>query len=114
MKPRPNINRARVLRKNANAPEQVAGETLRMFRRFGYPVRRQHQIGRFVVDFAIVKERLIIEIDGGIHDLLSAAERDALREKEITANGWRVLRVPAQTAMSKDHLFALMQKELGL
>ncbi len=114
MKPRPNIARARTFRKNANAPEQVAWKTLRAFRRYGYPVRRQHPVGRFIVDFAIVKEKLAIELDGGVHNLPAVAEKDAVREKEMTHDGWRVLRISAEAAMNRDHLFALMQKELGL
>jgi len=31
-------------------------------------VRRQHPIGRFFVDFACVPLRLVIEIDGGVHE----------------------------------------------
>lgn len=114
MKPRPLTNRARSLRKNANTPEQIAWDALREFRKFGFHVRRQHGIGRFVVDFAIVKAKLVIEIDGGVHALPAVAKRDAEREKEIVENGWRVLRVPATTAMSKDGLCAVVQNELGL
>ena len=77
-------------------------------------MRRQHPVGRFVADFAIVKAKLIIEIDGGVHALAEVAEKDARREAEITKNGWRVLRVDAATAMSKDHLCAIVQDELGL
>ena len=114
MEPRRNINRARSLRQSANTPEQAAWETLRAFRMQGFPVRRQHPVGRYIVDFAIVNAKLIIEIDGAIHNLPEVAERDAAREKEISELGWRLLRVPAATAMSRDHLCALVQKELGL
>jgi len=114
MKNHAHIARARSLRKNANTPEQIAWEALRRLRRQGFPVRRQHPIGRFIVDFAIVKARLVIEIDGGVHRLSSVAEKDAIREKEITEHGWRVLRLPTAIAMSEDYILALMQKELGL
>ena len=114
MKPRPTINRARSLRQISNAPEQIAWEALRGFRKQGFPVRRQHSVGRYVVDFAVVKAKLVIEIDGGIHQLRSVAEKDVSREREITEKGWRVLRIPAETAMSGDHVCALVQKELGL
>lgn len=97
MKLRTLTNRARSLRKSANAPEQIAWEALRSFRTQGFAARRQHQIGRFIVDFAFVKARLAIEIDGGIHGLSSVAERDAVRENEIVENGWGVVRVPAST-----------------
>ena len=92
----------------------MAWETLRAFREQSFPVRRQHPIGRFVVDFAIIKAKLVIEIDGGIHTLPEVAENDAVREKEISEQGWRILRVPAAAAMSRGQLCALVQKELGL
>ncbi|NOX81517.1 MAG: DUF559 domain-containing protein [Alphaproteobacteria bacterium] len=114
MKTHAHTARARSLRKNANTPEQIAWEALRKLRRQGFPVRRQHPIGRFIVDFAILKARLVIEIDGGVHRLSSVAQKDAIREKEITEQGWRVLRLPAASAMSGNYLLALMQKELGL
>ncbi|MAW78856.1 MAG: hypothetical protein CMI63_01355 [Parvularcula sp.] len=114
MEPRRNIKRARKLRQFANKPEQMAWEVLREFRKHGFPVRRQHGVGRFVVDFAVVKAKLAIEIDGGIHKLPAVAERDAVREKEIVESGWRMLRISAEVAMNEDQLCALMQKELGL
>lgn len=114
MERRKNTKRARSLRKIANTPEQIAWEALRQLRKQGFPVRRQHPIGKFIADFAIVKEKLVIEIDGGIHALPEVAERDMKREQMLVSNGWRVLRIPAETAMSKDHLFALVQKELNL
>ncbi|WP_375206766.1 endonuclease domain-containing protein [Hyphococcus sp.] len=68
MKPaKPQIKRARHLRQTANLPEQRAWSALRTLRKHGFPVRRQHPIGPYVVDFAIVRERLVIEIDGGVH-----------------------------------------------
>ncbi len=114
MKPLTAIKRARRLRRAANAPEKAAWQALRSLREQGFPVRRQHPIGRFIVDFAIVKANLVVEIDGGVHRWAPVADRDAIREKEIAERGWRVVRVPAETAMSKDHLLALVQKGLGL
>ena len=114
MKQRSHTALARAFRKSANAPEEVAWRLLRTFRAHGFPVRRQHQIGRYIVDFAVTKGRLAIEIDGAIHKLPCVADRDADREEEIKDAGWRVLRVDAETAMSKDHFLALVQRELGL
>jgi very-short-patch-repair endonuclease len=47
-------------------------------------------IGPFIVDFVSRKARLVIELDGGQHDLQQAA--DALRTRRIEASGYRVLR----------------------
>ncbi len=108
------IRQARRLRQSANAPEAIAWDSLRQLRKFGVVVRRQHPVGRFIADFAIVKAKLIIEVDGGIHHLTSAKLRDEEREGELASLGWRVVRVSPEVAMSRDHLLALVQRELGL
>jgi len=51
----------------------------------GEHFRRQHIIGPFIADFACLPKRVIIEIDGGYHQLpnqqLSDAERTVWLEK---------------------------------
>lgn len=110
----PDIHRARRLRREANAPEQVAWEALRKLRPLGFPVRRQHPIGGYVVDFAIIKARLVIEIDGSVHGSEAVRVRDAGRQTDIERLGWRVLRIDAQDAMNRDHVFAVVSEALGL
>jgi very-short-patch-repair endonuclease len=51
----PAIRRARHLRKSANAPEDIAWQTLRTLRDHGFPARRQHPIHDMIVDFAITR-----------------------------------------------------------
>jgi very-short-patch-repair endonuclease len=102
------------LRQSANAPEQIAWSTLRILRQHGFPVRRQHPIGPYIVDFAVIKARLVIEIDGGIHALSEVAQRDATRQQANEALGWRVIRIPSEVAFSTDHLLEITQRELGL
>ncbi|HPE49606.1 MAG TPA: endonuclease domain-containing protein [Hyphomonas sp.] len=110
----PDVYRVRRLRRDANAPEQVAWEALRQLRPLGFPVRRQHPIGGYVVDFAIIRARLVIEIDGSVHGSEQALASDARRQAEIERLGWRVLRIDAQDAMSGDHVFAVVSATLGL
>jgi very-short-patch-repair endonuclease len=56
----------------------------------GSHFRRQALVGSFVVDFASRKARLVIELDGGQHDLQRAA--DDTRTRWIEARGYRVIR----------------------
>jgi very-short-patch-repair endonuclease len=51
--------------------------------------RRQHPIGPYIVDFAAVRPRLVVEIDGPTHIYPT---REVLREKEIIDRGWRIVR----------------------
>ena len=55
----------------------------------GPKFRRQVPIGPFVVDFAAIGERVVIEVDGGQH---AESERDRARDRELEAQGFRVLR----------------------
>jgi very-short-patch-repair endonuclease len=103
---------ARRLRQTAPTSEQRAWETLRQLRRYGLPVRRQHPIDRYVVDFAIVSKKLVIELDGAAHAIPGRAEKDAEREREIAAMGWRVLRLPAQFGFAPDALAERVLREI--
>ncbi|HJU08167.1 MAG TPA: endonuclease domain-containing protein [Rhodanobacteraceae bacterium] len=62
---------------------------LRDRRLLGIKFRRQHRLGRFIVDFIAVEQRLIIKVDGSQH-LDSVA--DELRTQYLQALGFRVLR----------------------
>ncbi len=54
----------------------------------GIHFRRQHPIGPFIVDFAAVNARLVVEVDGATHEDL---ERESLRDRELSERGWRVM-----------------------
>lgn len=58
----------------------------------GNKFRRQHIIGNFIVDFLHLKKRLIIEVDGAIHDTEEAYERDQLRTAILTQKGFKLIR----------------------
>jgi very-short-patch-repair endonuclease len=77
------------LRLSATDAERRLWAALRNRRLQGYKFRRQHPIGRFVVDFACTKHRLVIEADGGQHSENAADER---RTAWLESQGWRVIR----------------------
>ena len=55
----------------------------------GCKFRRQHPIGPYIVDFACVERKLVIELDGSQH---AGSASDSARTRWIQANGYRVLR----------------------
>jgi len=81
---------ARALRADMPDAELCLWRGLRNRQLHGARFRRQHPIGPFIVDFACVEYRLVIEVDGGHHAVREAA--DAARTKYLRCNGWRVLR----------------------
>lgn len=66
---------------------------LRDLRKIGYNFRRQHPIGPYIADFAILSGKLVIEVDGATHGSDEELAHDCRRDAYLRANGWRVLRV---------------------
>ena len=52
--------------------------------------RRQHSIDKFIVDFYCREKKLIIEVDGEIHDFQK--ENDSIRQEFLEEFGYTVLR----------------------
>ncbi|HEX6036471.1 endonuclease domain-containing protein [Longimicrobium sp.] len=82
--------RARELRQEATPAEHVLWDALRAGRLDGLKFRRQHPVGRFVLDFYCAAHRLCVELDGGVHE--QQRDRDAARDQELLALGVRTLR----------------------
>lgn len=81
---------ARELRRNSTEAERRLWSRLRKRQLDGVRFRRQVPIGPYVVDFACLAERLVVEIDGGQHAL--DADRDAARTAWLETRGYRILR----------------------
>ncbi len=56
----------------------------------GYKFKRQFLIGRYIVDFVCLDQRLVVELDGGQHTLQESYDR--VRDDFLKAQGFRVLR----------------------
>ena len=54
--------------------------------------KRQFIIGNYIVDFVCREKKLIIELDGGQHNLDTNIPYDEERTKYLEAEGYRVLR----------------------
>jgi very-short-patch-repair endonuclease len=83
---------ARELRARATSQERKLWQQLRSLRGLGLHFRRQVPVGHFVVDFACLKERIVVELDGGQHSRDAEAARDSLRDVALHAMGFRVRR----------------------
>jgi len=80
---------ARRLRRDATNVERVLWFALRE-RLPTWKFRRQHPIGRRVVDFACPERKLAIELDGGQHALRE--EADERRGTELAQRGYHIIR----------------------
>ena len=58
----------------------------------GAPFRRQHIIGNYIADFVCLPARLVIEIDGGYHQLPQQEVNDEVRTKWLNEQGFNVIR----------------------
>ena len=83
---------ARKLRKNSTPQEQKLWNILRNHQFFGYEFRRQYPIGKYIVDFICRSKKIIIEIDGGQHNLEENIQNDVERTKFLESLGYRVVR----------------------
>jgi len=85
---------ARQLRKKQTMSEEILWQAIRGAKLEGRKFRRQQPIGSFVVDFFCAAERLVVEIDGGIHE--SQKELDQERQALLESLGLRFVRISAQ------------------
>jgi very-short-patch-repair endonuclease len=84
------------LRRRETESERILWKYLRAGHLNGRTFRRQHAIGPFVVDFYCASERLVVEIDGGVHSTEEQHALDASRQRAIEDIGVRVVRVSAE------------------
>jgi very-short-patch-repair endonuclease len=82
--------RARELRQSMTPAEKILWRRLRNRGFNQLKFRRQQPLGPFIVDFYCAKYRLIVEIDGSVHDQLQ--ERDAARTAYFEQHGYRLIR----------------------
>jgi very-short-patch-repair endonuclease len=86
------FTKAKELRKSMTEAEGILWKHLRNNRLSGLKFRRQHPLDIFIADFYCHKKRLIIELDGGIHDTFEQKEYDEGRTFELESKGYKILR----------------------
>jgi very-short-patch-repair endonuclease len=83
---------ARRLRKTMTPQEVKLWVRLREFRQRGYHFRRQVPRAGYILDFACLKHRLAIEVDGGGHSYHRQSVSDRDRDRRLAEDGFTILR----------------------
>ena len=94
------FEKAKKLRKNMTVAETV----LCMYLKGGingFKFRRQHPIGLYIADFYCHKVKLIVEVDGSIHNLTKIFEADKIRQQDLENWGYKVVRFSNQHVLNQ-------------
>ncbi len=83
----------RNLRRNSTEAEVILWSEIRNGKLNGLKFKRQHSIGNYVIDFYCASKRLIIELDGEVHNIPDQKEKDQHRDQNLTEMNFRVLRI---------------------
>jgi very-short-patch-repair endonuclease len=83
------ITAEKKLRNNPAREECYLWNFLRRKQLGGVKFRRQHRIGEYIVDFAALEEKLVIELDGWHHR--KNKFKDMKRDAVLMKNGYKVL-----------------------
>jgi very-short-patch-repair endonuclease len=97
---------AREHRHEPTRAEHMLWQKVRGRRLQWHKFRRQHMIERFIVDFICTERRLIVEVDGEIHQY--TVEEGALRKEFLVSLGFRVIR------FTNDEVFTSIDRVLDL
>jgi very-short-patch-repair endonuclease len=85
---------ARRFRRTPTTAEAVAWEILRNGALFGLRFRRQQILAGFIVDFYCASQRLVLELDDGVHEDPTQRDHDRTRSQSLQRLAIRVLRIP--------------------
>lgn len=86
------FERAKELRNNMTSAEQLLWERLNKNQLKGYRFRRQHPISNFIADFYCHSAKLVVEVDGSIHEEKDRKKYDEVRTEELNKFGVTVIR----------------------
>ncbi|MDB4918745.1 MAG: imidazoleglycerol phosphate synthase, cyclase subunit [Mucilaginibacter sp.] len=96
---------AHALRNNITPAEMILWGHLKGSQ-LGAKFRRQHPLGIYIADFYCHQHKIIIELDGSIHDVPEIAINDIERQLNIENDGIKVLR------FKNEEIFSQLEKVL--
>jgi very-short-patch-repair endonuclease len=96
------------LRNNATSAEAALWNLLKNKKVMGLKFRRQHGLGKYVVDFYCSSGKLIVELDGDPHGEYLQIEKDKVRDEYLESLGYKILRFENK-AIFQDPEFVLSE-----
>jgi len=84
--------KAKELRRTETEAERLLWARLHKNQLLGLQFRRQHPINRFIADFYCPKIKLVVEVDGGIHEIPEHKAYDIGRSEILNDFGIKVIR----------------------
>ncbi|HRI21572.1 MAG TPA: endonuclease domain-containing protein [Panacibacter sp.] len=89
---------AKGLRKNMTDAEKLLWQYLKVGVS-GLKFRRQHPLEIYIADFYCHKIKLVIELDGSVHNLSDIKEKDLVRQKDLEDWGFNIIRFSNKKVM---------------
>jgi very-short-patch-repair endonuclease len=97
------------------APTYAEAKLWKLLRRTDLHFRRQAPIGPYIVDFLSHSARLVLETDGGVHQLPEVMARELEREAWLNARGYTLMRVHNdQAVFDPDGVMQMILARVGL
>jgi very-short-patch-repair endonuclease len=84
------IHYARHLRRHMTTAERILWESLRNRQLHNCKFRRQTPIDEFIVDFLCIEKKLVIEVDGSVHEHQKTYDKE--REDMLRSRGYTIIR----------------------
>ncbi|WP_442579220.1 endonuclease domain-containing protein [Mesorhizobium sp. ASY16-5R] len=103
--------KARALRLQATKAESLLWYELRVLRPQGLIFRRQQPIGPYIVDFVCLSAKLIVEVDGDLHETDAGKRHDANRDTYLRSLGYAIFRIDEPDVMNNAWHVAQVVKE---
>ena len=104
------IANAKENRKDQTETEKIIWQHVRA-KQLGYKFRRQHPIDKYIVDFVCIEKKLVIEIDGEIHNFQK--KEDTMRTEELIKQGFKVIRFKNEEIITEiDNVIRVIKSEL--
>lgn len=80
------------LRRNLTPAEAAFWQLIKNRQIEGRKFRKQFSIENYIVDFCCPEEKLVIELDGSVHNHPQVTENDKYRDERLTDLGYTLLR----------------------